>query len=392
MIYVHVPFCHRKCAYCAFYSVAGSTGKEAYIDALCREIAARHCFFGAAHWQPKTLYVGGGTPSSLSIGQLERIAEALRTHFDLSALQEATIECNPEDLTPEFIDNLHRINLFDRISIGIQSFDDNQLRRMNRRHTAEQARNAVRNAVQAGFRRVSIDLIYGLPNQSTTNWEHELYEVEKLNGTLSHPIGHLSCYALTLEPGTILERQVTNGQVTLAADDQQVEHYEALCRWCETAGYTQYEISNFAQPGQQSQHNSRYWNRTPYLGLGAAAHSFDGHCRRWNVADVARYTASAMAGPVEYEEEELTVRDAFNEYVMTALRTTAGIDRSQIPAPMTAHLDSAIQPFVDNAWITETATHYCPTPSGLLMADHMAAELFVTSPPQESEEAPVTEA
>ena len=391
MIYLHVPFCHRKCAYCAFYSVAGGD-RDAYIEALCCEIKARHLFFGSANWRPKTLYVGGGTPSLLTVEQLQRLTDTLRTWFDLSGLEETTIECNPEDLTEAYLEQLQALQLFDRVSIGVQSFDDSQLRRMNRRHTAQQARDAILNADKVGFKKLSVDLIYGLPQQTTTDWEHELSEIEALNRHLSHPIGHLSCYALTLEAGTILERQVQNGQVVLPTDDRQVEHYEALCRWSATTGYHQYEISNFAQKGQSSRHNSRYWNRTPYLGLGAAAHSFDGHCRRWNVADVARYTASAMAGPVEYEEEELTVRDAYNEYVMTALRTTAGIDRSQIPAPMTAHLDSAIRPFVDNAWITETATHYCPTPSGLLMADHMAADLFVTSPPQESEEAPVTEA
>ena len=392
MIYLHIPFCHRKCAYCAFYSVAGTTGKDDYIDALRREIAARHCFFGTEQWKPKTLYVGGGTPSSLNIGQLQRIAQSLREHFDLSALQEATIECNPEDLTEEFLDNLSGINLFDRISIGIQSFDDNQLRRMNRRHTAKQARTAVCNTDKAGFRKLSIDLIYGLPNQDTTDWEHELYEVEKLNATLSHPIGHLSCYALTVEPGTILERQVKSNQVIMPDEDLQVAHYEALCHWATESGYEQYEVSNFAQPGQRSQHNSGYWNRTPYLGLGAAAHSFDGHCRRWNVADVARYTASAIAGPVEYEEEELTVRDAYNEYVMTALRTTDGIDKRLIAPPMAAHLAQSVKNYLEQGWLTETATHYKPTSAGLLLADRMATELFVTSPPQESEEAPVTEA
>ena len=392
MIYLHIPFCHRKCAYCAFYSVAGSSEKDEYIDALCREIAARHCFFGTEHWRPKTLYVGGGTPSSLNIGQLRKVSQSLRNYFDLSALQEATIECNPEDLSEEFLDNLLGLSLFDRISIGIQSFDDEQLRRMNRRHTAKQAREAVYNADKACFQKMSIDLIYGLPQQGVKHWEHELNEVDQLNQTLSHPIGHLSCYALTLEPGTILETQVKKRQVTLADDEMQVAHYEALCRWAAISGYAQYEVSNFALPGQRSRHNSRYWNRTPYLGLGAAAHSFDGHCRRWNIADVARYTASALAGPVEYEEEELTVRDAYNEYVMTALRTTDGIDKRLIAPPLAAQLKEGIQPFVSQGWITETDTHYRPTPAGLLLADRMAAELFVTSPPQESEEAPVTEA
>lgn len=377
MIYIHIPFCHRKCAYCAFYSVAGSSEKDAYIDALCREIDTRRHFFEAEHWQPQTLYVGGGTPSTFSISQLHRLSDQLHEHFDLSALQEATIECNPEDLTADYLDNLREIHLFDRISLGIQSFDDSQLHRMNRRHTAEQAREAIRNADRAGFNKLSIDLIYGLPNQSANDWEHELYEVEKLNNTLSHPIGHLSCYALTLEPGTILDRQVQNGMVVLPDEDTQASRYEELTEWAAQAGYRQYEISNFALPGQQSQHNSRYWNRTHYLGLGAAAHSFDGHCRRWNIADVARYIASAMTGSVEYDEEELTEQDAYNEYVMTALRTVEGIDRQLVPTALAKRMEQTVEPFVAQGLIRATATHYCPTAKGLLLADRIAAELFV---------------
>lgn len=391
MIYVHIPYCHRKCAYCAFYSVAGGD-RDAYIEALCREIKARHRFFGSDHWRPKTLYVGGGTPSILTFRQLQQLSDALHFWFNLSELEEATIECNPEDMTDAFLNQLQALHLFNRISIGVQSFDDTQLRRMNRRHSAQQARDAILNADKTGFQRLSVDLIYGLPQQTVEDWEHELSEIAQLNRLLSHPIGHLSCYALTLEPGTILERQVENGQVVLPTDDRQVEHYEALCRWSTTAGYQQYEISNFAQEGQSSRHNSRYWNRTPYLGLGAAAHSFDSHCRRWNIADVKRYITSAMAGSVEYEAEELTARDAYNEYVMTALRTTEGIHRGLIPDYLAAYLDNAIRPFVDCGWVTVTADYYKPTIRGLLMADRMAAELFITSPPQESEEAPVTEA
>ena len=375
MIYIHIPFCHRKCAYCAFYSVANGD-RDAYVDALCREIASRRFFFGTSPWQPQTLYVGGGTPSMLTIGQWQQLATALREHFDMSALQESTVECNPEDLSEDYLTALQELGLFNRISIGIQSFDDDMLRRLNRRHSAEQARSAVRNADHAGFRHLSIDLIYGLPKQSITDWEHELYEVAKLNADLSYPIGHLSCYALTLEPNTILERQVRQGKILLPTDDLQVEQYEILCHWAKQNGYQQYEISNFARAGQHSRHNSRYWNRTPYLGLGAAAHSFDGQCRRWNIADVARYTASAMAGPVEYDDEELTVQDAYNEYVMTALRTVDGIDRRQVPPPLTNHLEQSVRQFVARGWINETATHYRPTHKGLLMADHIAAELF----------------
>lgn len=375
MIYIHIPYCHRKCAYCAFYSVANGD-HNAYIEALCLEIKARHLFFSNNHWQPKTLYIGGGTPSLLSIKQLKRIVDTLHNWFDLSQLQEATIECNPEDLSKEYLEQLQQLQLFNRISIGVQSFNDNQLKKINRHHTSQQAYEAILNADYVGFKKISIDLIYGLPNQSVSNWKQELYTIEKLNNQLSHPIGHLSCYSLTLESGTILERQVKNGQVTLASDDQQVEYYESLSQWCTSEGYTQYEVSNFAQAEQQSLHNSRYWNRTPYLGLGAAAHSFDGQYRRWNIANAIRYVQSTKNGSTEYEEEKLTLKDAYNEYVMTALRTTAGIEYSQIPQPLLTHLSSTIKPFITCGWISETATHYKPTSTGLLMADRIAADLF----------------
>ena len=223
----------------------------------------------------------------------------------------------------------------------------------------------------AGFEHLSVDLIYGLPGQSVDDW---LDNLSRLNDS---PVGHLSAYALTVEEGTMLHRQIEQGRVATCDDDTLLTHYHALLEWAELHGFQQYEISNFSLPGHRAVHNSRYWNRTPYLGVGAAAHSFDGLNRRWNVADTRRYIHSVMSGPIEHEEEELTLKDAHNEYLMTALRTVAGIDKNLVAAPFANRLQHDIQRFVTTGLILDTPTHYRPTPEGLLHADGIAAELFL---------------
>ena len=368
MIYLHIPFCHRKCTYCAFYSAVTGSDKQDYVEALCSELRRR------CHEQEhpiRTIYFGGGTPTLLTLSQLQTITEALRTHYDTSQLEEVTIEANPEDLTPAYLHGLRNMHFFNRISIGVQSFRDSDLRLLNRRHDAQQALTAVQNASNAGFDNISIDLIYGLPNQTLADWQQNLRQLDPL------PISHLSAYALTIEEGTMLYHQVQEGKVTPADEETVIAQYEALTAWANSHGFNQYEISNFCKPGQQAVHNSRYWNRTPYLGVGAAAHSFDGQRRRWNVADIKRYVSSANHGPIDHEEEELGLKEAHNEYLMTALRTTAGIDKRLVASPFAKRLAQEIQKFVSQGLLTETATHYQPTQQGLLHADGIAAELFV---------------
>lgn len=336
--------------------------KQQYVDALCSELRGR-C---AEQPHPlRTVYFGGGTPTILSIAQLSAIVDTIRAHFDTSQLQEATIEANPEDLTPQFLSDLRSLHFFNRVSIGIQSFHDDDLRVLNRRHNAAQTQAAVINARQAGFDNISIDLIYGLPGQDLEAWRHNLRQLESL------PVSHFSAYSLTVEDGTMLQRQIELGKIVPASEQMALQHYYALLSWAAAQGFEQYEISNFCKPGMQSRHNSRYWDRTPYLGVGAAAHSFDGRCRRWNVADVQRYISNQ-----EYDTEALSPTDAFNEYVMTALRTTAGINKQMIPAEYQSYLQKAIGRFVAHKLIEDTPTHYRPTREGLLHADGMSAALF----------------
>jgi len=360
MIYIHIPFCHRKCTYCAFYSKTGKIDTEAYIDALCKEIHSRR---EPTH-RVRTLYFGGGTPSLLEERQLGRIMGCLEQHFDMSHLEEVTLEANPEDINPAYLDALLRMG-FNRLSLGVQSFHDSDLKVLNRVHDSNQAYHAVAMAQKAGFDNISIDLIYGLPGQSVEDWKDNLQCVEKLG------IQHLSCYALTVEEGTMLDRQIAMGRITPSSEDVVAEQYDALCQWSREKGFEQYEISNFSLPGKESRHNSRYWDRTPYWGFGAAAHSFDGEKRRWNIAFLPTY----LSGEDYFEEERLTDVDAYNEYVMTALRTCRGIDKNLVHFP--DHLHRQISKYVQLGLIVETEDAYRPTAQGLLHADGIAADCFM---------------
>ena len=365
MIYVHIPFCHRKCTYCAFHSAAGKHDMEGYVDALCREIERNAGFFGSSHQPRRTLYFGGGTPTLLPLPLLERIVQQLGLHFDLSHLEEMTIEANPENLSPEYLDGLRRLH-FNRISIGVQSFNDGELKTLNRSHNAQQAVDAIKMAQQAGFDNISVDLIYGLPAQTVDSWRRCL----SLVGTLS--IQHLSCYALTIEEGTMLERQTETGRVLPADEETVVAQYEALCQWAQASGFEQYEISNFCRHGHASIHNSRYWRREPYLGLGAAAHSFDGNNRRYTPPDTERY----INGDYAYTWDTLSDKDAYNETVMLGLRTMEGIAKERIAARWMPHLRQSLQPYMENGLVEETPTHFRPTHEGLLHADGIATNII----------------
>ena len=364
MIYVHVPFCHRKCTYCAFYSKAVGNQQLAvsYVDALLCEMEERK---GELSHPVKTVYFGGGTPSILPIEQLSRIVEGLHRCFDLSQVEEMTLEANPEDLTPDYLSELRGLG-FDRLSIGVQSLDDRVLRMLNRRHTAQQALDAVENAHAAGFENISVDFIYGI-----------LENLEGLaNLDVLEKVSHVSAYALTVEPGTALAVQVEQGRVVLPDEDEVVRQYHALHDRFEAAGFRQYEVSNFARPGYESKHNSRYWDRTPYLGLGPAAHSFDGKKRRWNVSSVEDYCKvhNDLKDSKDLSQEEtLTEADAYNELLMTALRTVRGLPVAVVPEGQKEKL----QPYLDCSWLVLQDGFYRPTTEGLLHADGMAASLFV---------------
>lgn len=354
MIYIHVPFCHRKCTYCAFHSKALSGKSEVigYVDALLDEMERRRD--EQAH-PIQTVYFGGGTPSILPIDQLARIVESLRRWFDLTQVQEVTIEANPEDLTPDYLRVLAGLHFFNRLSIGVQSLDDTVLRLLNRRHTVRQALDAIENAREAGFHNISVDFIYGLPEAPVFPGNPDFLE----------GVTHVSAYSLTVEPGTALAVQVGQGRVTLPDEEETVRQYHALHDMLVSKCFEQYEVSNYARPGYRSRHNSRYWSRTPYLGLGPGAHSFDGTHRMWNNPD----------GTVG--SETLTAADAYNELLMTAMRTTDGLAVADVPDEQRERLHLMMQPYVDCGWIVFSDKCYQPTVEGLLHADGIAASLFV---------------
>lgn len=372
MVYIHIPFCHRKCTYCAFYSVRSSELKiRNYIDALLGEMRLRR---REQNHPIKTVYFGGGTPSILPLNELERIVKALHDNFDLSQVEEMTLEANPENLTTEYLHGLSLMG-FNRLSIGVQSLDDDILRLIGRRHTAAQALAAVGNAHDAGFQNISVDFIYGLPEEFQFSFFNFQF------------ITHISAYALTVEPGTALAAQVEQGRVVLPDEEEVVRQYYALHQQLVSEGFGQYEVSNYARPGFESRHNSRYWDRTPYLGLGPGAHSFDGRCRRWNISDVEGYNNVLKdAKDIKdlkgfFQQETLTEADAVNELLMTALRTTRGLALAQLPEKYKERLHRGMQPYIDCGWIIVRSevggVRFVPTAEGLLHADGMAAALFV---------------
>ncbi|MDR2912095.1 MAG: radical SAM family heme chaperone HemW [Alistipes sp.] len=312
-LYIHIPLCKSRCAYCDFYKSTAAERAEEVVGALKREMAARREFLPEGRLD--TIYLGGGTPSLLSPEQLRGLLGRAAELWDCSELREVTMEANPEDLTDEYIAGLAGTG-FDRLSIGVQSFDDGLLRMMNRRHDAARAKDAVKAAQRAGFDNITIDLIFGIPEMTAAQWERSLDEAIDLG------VQHISAYHLTIEPGTAF------GQRGLRPIDEaeSERQYETLRRRLGDAGFEHYEISNFALPGRRAVHNSAYWSGEPYLGIGPSAHSFDGARRReWVVADIGEYLAGVGGGDI-YDGETLSDRELFNERVMTALRTAAGLD------------------------------------------------------------------
>ena len=315
-IYIHIPFCKQRCNYCAFYSTTLYNIREKYVDALCKEIVLRKEYAGSA--PIGTIYFGGGTPSTLTMEQLQKICGTIYSTHSVSPTAEVTIECNPDDLTPDFLAQLKQLP-FNRISMGVQSFNDTQLKRLGRRHNAQKAREAVHNAREAGYDNISIDLIFALPGSTITEWEHDLDSAIAL-----HP-DHLSAYNLTYEEGTPLHRALERGDFAELSEEENIEQFQMLITKMKEAGYRHYEISNFALPGRESRHNSNYWNDTPYIGCGAAAHSYNGTSRQWNIADIQEYIKGMESGEYNFEIEQLTEEERYNDTILTRLRTAEGL-------------------------------------------------------------------
>lgn len=315
-IYIHIPFCKTRCIYCDFYSTTRSELKERYIQALCRELELRANYLQG---EPiETIYFGGGTPSQLFAEDFKRVFATIEQTFGMQHCREITLEANPDDLTPEYLQTLASLP-FNRISMGIQTFNDTMLKLLKRRHNASQAIHAVENCRQAGFQNISIDLIYGLPGETAERWEYDLQQAISLN------VEHISAYHLIYEEETPLYKMLKQQQVDEVDEESSVNFFSLLIDRLTAAGYEHYEISNFCRPGKYSQHNTSYWQGVKYLGCGPSAHSFDGNTREWNTASIDEYIEGINQGERPFETEQRNIATRYNEFVITSLRTVWGI-------------------------------------------------------------------
>jgi len=374
-IYLHIPFCRQACHYCNFHFSTSLTGINDFVTALLKEMVLRKDYIGG---EPvETIYFGGGTPSLLEGDQLERIMEGLRTNFMIAQGAEITLEANPDDFDFDFDSDFlpGRISAWrktgiNRLSIGIQSFFEEDLRWMNRAHNAGQAIDSIRMAQEQGFDNISIDLIYGGPTLPDDHWRQNVEQAIRLQ------IPHLSCYALTVEPKTALDKMIHQHKKQDVDPEDQARQFLLLMDWTAAAGYEHYEISNFARPGRRSRHNSSYWQGKTYLGLGPSAHSYNGVSREWNVANNALYIKGA---PVA-EKEVLTPAQQINEYIMISLRTLEGCDlrvvSERFGKEKAQELGLQARRFIEEGKMAAWADRLVLTQAGKLLADGISADLF----------------
>jgi oxygen-independent coproporphyrinogen-3 oxidase len=369
-IYIHIPFCRQACSYCDFHFSTNQSLRPALTEALCTEIEQRA---NEIQSPIQTLYFGGGSPSILNPSELQMIMKTLRQHLDLSGLTEVTLESNPDDHRPEQLDAWLEAGV-DRLSIGIQSFHERDLQMMNRAHSAVEAARCVEIAQCAGFKHLSIDLIYGVPQQTLTEWENNVSQALGLG------VDHISAYCLTVEERTALHHQVLKGRVHEKEDEQIEAEYLYLHTQLEHKGYAHYEISNFALAQHEAKHNSSYWDGAAYLGFGPGAHSFDGvNKRRWNVSNNPAYIKALKTGTLFHEGETLKASDLANERIMTGLRHRKGIDLRALDHNSRREVEQNIETLSDpfKAMLVRSEHHVKMKPEAWLMADAVVRELML---------------
>ena len=357
-IYIHIPFCKSRCKYCDFFSTTHIEKQQQYVEALLAEWQYRQ---HELNEEVRTIYIGGGTPSTLQIEHLQTIVEVIKQKAK-SERQEITLEANPGDIT------LHKAQAWrnmgiNRLSIGVQSFDDELLQLIGRRHNAEQARQAVTIAQEAGFDNISIDLMYALPSQTMQQWQSDVAQALQLG------VQHISSYGLIYEEGTVLTTLLDHGVVEAVDEEVEMQMYDYLVEQLTANGFIHYEVSNFALPDRESKHNSSYWNNTPYIGLGAGAHSYDGEQRQWNISDLDTYIQQANAHQLQPEIERLTEEQRHMECIMLGLRTQQGISQEWV------HMDAA-QPYIQQGLLTEKAGRLMATTKGFHILNRIIEDLL----------------
>jgi len=371
-IYIHIPFCRKACRYCDFFFTVSLKYLDGFVDTLVEEI--RQHGESAPVRSLKTLYLGGGTPSVLSPAHLDKIINTIHRYYTFTENPEWTIECNPDDLDISRLKMIQAMG-FNRLSIGIQSFHDRDLEIMNRSHNAEQAEESVKIAASSGFDNISMDLIYGVPGQSFSEWE------ENLERALILPVSHLSAYHLTFEQGTVFDHWRKLGRLAPVTDEESVDQYRILREILVSAGFDHYELSNFARGGRLSEHNMLYWSGKPYLGMGPSAHSYDGERRSWNISSLKEYTERVASGKETGNSELLSITDKYHDYLITSLRTRWGADPAYIEKSCgkkyRRHFESMAGSYLESGKMFKAEGRIAIDPEGWLICDHILRALFM---------------
>ncbi len=378
-IYIHIPFCKSRCTYCAFYSTTLLELKERYIQALCNEIDTRCQNLLSS--KKNTIYIGGGTPSQISLQELKTILSHL--NYNEYNFSECTIECNPYDITSEYANGLASLG-FNRVSLGLQTIHDIRLKELNRRHNAEKGFQAIKLLHQSGIHNISIDLIYGLPEQTLQEWNNDIDTILQAFHNQDTTFTHISAYCLSYEEGTPLWRKLQNNEIKTVDEETELSMYNTLRKKLKSIGFEHYEISNFALPTFRSQHNSSYWSGMPYIGIGAAAHSYDGYReRKWNVPNIQQYISSwglhhgeRICEEKVVQGETLNQSELYDELIMTRLRTIDGLPENLIPKTYLDYFRSMVKPFLQKGKMSLSNGIYRLTEDALFVSDDIIATLF----------------
>lgn len=378
-LYIHIPFCASRCIYCGFYSTTAVASQDRYTDALCREMQMQKDYLLKAldatpHMELSTVYLGGGTPSQLSGENLEKLFDTIynkvyQDQLPVSATAEVTIECNPDDITPQFASILSSLPV-NRVSMGVQTFSDERLKFLRRRHSAREVDQAIGRLRQAGIGNISIDLMFGFPQETMADWRIDLQQA------LSLEVEHISAYSLMYEEGTVLYRLQQEKRVRETDEETSLAMYNLLIDELTAHGFEHYEISNFARPGFRSRHNSSYWQAVSYLGLGASAHSYNGYSRQWNVADIRQYIEAIERGVLPAEIETLDADTRYNDRIATALRTREGIDLSVLEKPYQTYLKELATPHIRRGHLVLKDGCLALSRSGIFISDSIMADLM----------------
>ena len=370
-IYLHIPFCKTRCIYCDFYSTTRSELKSRYVQALCRELEMRKGYLKGENIE--TIYFGGGTPSQLEEGDFRQLFETIQKCYGMESCREITLEANPDDLSKEYLQMLSTLP-FNRLSMGIQTFDDTTLKLLKRRHDARTAIEAVGRCRQAGFSNISIDLIYGLPGETKERWENDLRQAIDLN------VEHISAYHLIYEEDTPIYKMLKQHQVSEVDEDSSLEFFTLLIERLQKAGFEHYEISNFCRPGKYSRHNTSYWKGIPYLGCGPSAHSFDGMTREWNVSSIDLYIKGIEENRRAFEIEHLDQATRYNEFIITTIRTAWGTPIEKLKQTFGNELweycRKMAAPYLENGKLEEHEGALRLTREGIFISDSIMSDLL----------------